>query len=40
MIVIGSHGMSGLTGLLGCVAAGVVNHTQRPVLVIPQPPPG
>jgi nucleotide-binding universal stress UspA family protein len=38
-IVIGSHGMSGPTGLLGCVAAGVVHHAQRPVLVTPQPPP-
>jgi nucleotide-binding universal stress UspA family protein len=38
MIVIGSHGISGLGGLLGSVAAGVVHHARRPVLVIPEPP--
>ena len=37
LIVIGAHGISGLAGLLGSVAAGVLHHADRPVLVIPSP---
>jgi hypothetical protein len=36
IIVIGSHGISALGGLLGSVAAGVVHHAHRPVLVLAQ----
>jgi nucleotide-binding universal stress UspA family protein len=36
LIVIGSHGISPITSaLLGSVAAGVVHHADRPVLVMP-----
>lgn len=38
LIVIGSHGMSGVAAVLGSVAAGVVHHAHRPVLVVPEPP--
>jgi nucleotide-binding universal stress UspA family protein len=34
VIVIGSHGFSGLDHLLGTTAAKVVNHADRPVLVV------
>jgi len=36
LIVVGSHGISPITSaLLGSVAAGVVHHATRPVLVVP-----
>jgi len=36
LIVVGSHGISPVTSaLLGSVAAGVVHHAKRPVLVVP-----
>jgi nucleotide-binding universal stress UspA family protein len=36
LVVIGSHGISPITSaLLGSVAAGVVHHSARPVLVVP-----
>jgi nucleotide-binding universal stress UspA family protein len=38
LIVIGSHGISAVAGLLGSVAAGVVHHARRPVFVVPEPP--
>lgn len=40
-IVLGSHGISPVTSmLLGSVAAGVVHHATRPVLVVPVERPG
>jgi nucleotide-binding universal stress UspA family protein len=38
LIVIGSHGYSGLDRLLGTTAARVVNHSDRSVLVVRPPP--
>jgi nucleotide-binding universal stress UspA family protein len=37
LIDIGSHGYSGLDHLLGTTAARVVNHADRPVLVVREP---
>jgi universal stress protein F len=37
LIVIGSHGFSGIDHLLGTTAAKVVNHADRPVLVVRWP---
>lgn len=37
LIVIGSHGCSGLDHLLGTTAAKVVNHSSRSVLVVREP---
>jgi nucleotide-binding universal stress UspA family protein len=37
LIVLGSHGYSGLDRLLGTTAARVVNHADRSVLVVRQP---
>lgn len=38
VIVLGSHGLSPLaSGRLGCVAAEVLHHAQRPVLAVPAP---
>jgi universal stress protein F len=34
LVVIGSHGYSGLDHLLGTTAAKIVNHADRPVLVV------
>jgi len=39
LLVIGSHGYSGLDHLLGTTAAQIVNHVDRPVLVV-RPVPG
>ncbi len=36
LVVIGSHGYSGLDHILGTTAAKVVNHVDRPVLVVRQ----
>jgi nucleotide-binding universal stress UspA family protein len=38
LIVIGSHGFSGIDRLLGTTAARVVNHADRPVLVVRDKP--
>ncbi|AUX48288.1 universal stress protein [Sorangium cellulosum] len=38
LIVIGSHGYSGIDKLLGTTAAKVVNHTRRSVLVVREKP--
>lgn len=38
LIVIGSHGYSGIDKLLGTTAARVVNHTKRSVLVVRERP--
>jgi nucleotide-binding universal stress UspA family protein len=38
LIVIGSHGYSGIDRVIGTTAARVVNHADRPVLVIRQKP--
>jgi nucleotide-binding universal stress UspA family protein len=38
LIVIGSHGYSGVDHLLGTTAAKIVNHADRPVLVVRTPP--
>jgi nucleotide-binding universal stress UspA family protein len=38
LIVIGSHGYSGVDHVLGTTAARVVNHADRPVLVVREPP--
>jgi nucleotide-binding universal stress UspA family protein len=39
LIVIGSHGYSGIDHLIGTTAAKIVNHADRPVLVVrPLPP--
>lgn len=38
LIVIGSHGYSGIDKLLGTTAARVVNHTKRSVLVVREKP--
>jgi nucleotide-binding universal stress UspA family protein len=38
LILIGSHGYSGLDHLLGTTAAKIVNHADRPVLVFRPPP--
>jgi universal stress protein F len=37
LIVIGSHGYSGIDHLLGTTAAKIVNHADRPVLVVRGP---
>jgi nucleotide-binding universal stress UspA family protein len=37
MIILGSHGYSGIDRLLGTTAARVVNHADRSVLVVRQP---
>ncbi len=37
LIVIGSHGYSGIDHLLGTTAARIVNHADRPVLVVRGP---
>lgn len=37
LIIVGSHGYSGLDRLLGTTAARVVNHADRSVLVVRQP---
>ena len=37
LIVIGSHGYGGIDHLLGTTAARVVNHADRPVLVVRGP---
>jgi nucleotide-binding universal stress UspA family protein len=34
LIVIGSHGYSGIDHLIGTTAAKIVNHADRPVLVV------
>lgn len=40
LVVIGSHGYSGLDRVIGTTAARVVNHSDRPVLVVrPKPAP-
>lgn len=38
LIVIGSHGYSGLDRVIGTTAARVVNHADRPVLVVREKP--
>lgn len=38
LIVIGSHGYSGVDHLLGTTATKIVNHADRPVLVVRPPP--
>lgn len=38
LIVIGSHGFSGIDRLLGTTAGRVVNHADRSVLVVREPP--
>lgn len=37
LIVIGSHGYGGFDRLIGTTAAKIVNHADRPVLVVPSP---
>jgi nucleotide-binding universal stress UspA family protein len=39
LIVIGSHGYSGIDHLIGTTAAKIVNHADRPVLVVRGPSP-
>ena len=34
-IVLGSRGLSGLSGVLGSVSYGVIHHAERPVLLVP-----
>ena len=34
-IVVGSHGLTGISATLGSVSNGVVHHSRRPVLVVP-----
>ncbi len=38
LVVLGSHGYSGIDHILGTTAAKVVNHCERSVLVVRQPP--
>ena len=38
LVVLGSHGYSGFDRILGTTAAKVVNHCDRSVLVVRQPP--
>jgi universal stress protein F len=40
LVVLGSHGYSGLDRILGTTAGKVTNHCDRSVLVVRQPPPG
>lgn len=37
-LVLGTRGLTGLSRVLGSVSNGVVHHSQRPVLVVPEPP--
>ena len=37
-LVLGTRGMTGLSRVLGSVSNGVVHHSRRPVLVVPEPP--
>ena len=37
-LVLGTRGLTGLSRGLGSVSNGVVHHSQRPVLVVPEPP--
>ena len=39
LVVVGSHGFGGIDRLLGTTAVKVVNHADRPVLVVRHPPP-
>jgi nucleotide-binding universal stress UspA family protein len=34
-IIVGSHGLTGISATLGSVSNGVVHHSRRPVLVVP-----
>jgi nucleotide-binding universal stress UspA family protein len=37
-LVLGARGLTGLSRVLGSVSNGVVHHSRRPVLVVPEPP--
>ena len=36
-LVLGTRGLTGLSRVLGSVSSGVVHHSRRPVLVVPEP---